>query len=126
MQAKLDASDSMSLKQAIIIRSDLGMGKGKLAAQTSHASLSAYKKCERENPDDAREWEEQGQKKIVLKAGSEEELLSLYEKMKKEIPCALIRDAGHTQVEPGSITCFGAGPAPEAKIDKYTKELKLL
>lgn len=116
----------MSLKQAIVIRSDLGMGKGKLSAQTAHASLSAYKKCERENPDDAREWEEEGQKKIVLKVGSEEELLSLYEKMKKEIPCSLIRDAGHTQVDAGTITCFGAGPAEESKINKYCKELKLL
>ena len=46
----------------------------------------------------------------------EEELLSLYERMKREIPCALIRDAGKTQLEPGTITCFGAGPADEAKI----------
>ena len=116
----------MGLKQAIVIRSDLGMGKGKLAAQSSHASLSAYKKCEREDAAAAREWEEQGQKKIVLKVGSEEELLALYEKMKREISCALIRDAGHTQVEPGSITCFGAGPAEESLINKYCKELKLL
>ena len=116
----------MPLKQAIVIRSDLQMGRGKAAAQASHASLSAYKKCERENPDDAHSWEEEGQKKIVLKVGSEEELLSLYERMKKEIPCALIRDAGHTQLEPGTITCFGAGPAEESLINKYTKELKLL
>jgi len=116
----------MGLKQAIVIRSDLQMGKGKIAAQVSHASLSAYKKTEREEPDAAKEWEEEGQKKIVLKVSSEEELLALYEKMKKEMPCSLIRDAGHTQVEPGSITCFGAGPADEAKINKYTKELKLL
>ncbi len=116
----------MGLKQAIIIRSDLGMGKGKLAAQSSHASLSAYKKTEKEDPAAAREWEEEGQKKIVLKVGGEGELLSLYEKMKREMPCALIRDAGHTQVAPGSITCFGAGPAEESLINKYCKELKLL
>ncbi|MCX8174828.1 MAG: aminoacyl-tRNA hydrolase [Candidatus Micrarchaeota archaeon] len=116
----------MGLKQAIIIRADLKMGKGKIAAQVSHASLSAYKKCERENPKDARRWESEGQKKIVLKVGSERELLELYEKMSKEIPCALIRDAGHTQVEAGSITCFGAGPAQEALIDKYCGGLKLL
>jgi PTH2 family peptidyl-tRNA hydrolase len=61
-----------------------------------------------------------------LKVSSEAELLALYENMKREIPCALIRDAGHTQVEPGTITCFGAGPAEEAKIDKYAKDLKLL
>ncbi len=114
------------LKQAIIVRSDLGMGKGKIAAQVSHASLSAYRKAEREDPKTAREWEEEGQKKIVLKVSSEEELLSLFEKMKREIPCVLIRDAGHTQVEPGSVTCFGAGPADEAKINRYAKDLKLL
>jgi len=102
------------------------MGKGKLSAQSAHASLSAYKKTEKEDPDAAKEWEGEGQKKIVLKVSSEEELLVLYEKMKKEIPCSLIRDAGHTQVEPGTITCFGAGPADEGKINKYCKELKLL
>ena len=116
----------MELKQVIVIRSDLGMGKGKLAAQCSHASLSAYKKCEKEDEENAREWEGQGQKKVVLKVSSEGELLELYEKMKREVPCALIRDAGHTQVEPGSVTCFGAGPADEAVLNKYTKHLKLL
>ncbi len=116
----------MGLKQAIVIRGDLGMGKGKLAGQTAHASVSALRASERKGPQAARAWEEEGQKKIVLKVSSEEELLSLYEKMKKEIPCALIRDAGHTQLEPGTITCFGAGPAEESLINKYTKELKLL
>ena len=116
----------MALKQAIIIRSDLGMGKGKMAGQCAHASVSAYALALSRAKEDAREWEEQGQKKIVLKVGSEEELLALYEKMKREVPCALIRDAGKTQLEPGTITCFGAGPAADAKIDKYCKDLKLL
>jgi peptidyl-tRNA hydrolase, PTH2 family len=116
----------MGIKQAIIIRSDLGMGKGKLAGQTAHASVSAYNIARAKDRDAAREWEEEGQKKIVLKVQSEGELLELYEKMKREIPCALIRDAGKTQLEPGTLTCFGAGPADEAVINKYTKELKLL
>ncbi|MCX6770457.1 MAG: peptidyl-tRNA hydrolase Pth2 [Candidatus Micrarchaeota archaeon] len=116
----------MGLKQAIIIRSDLGMSKGKMAGQCAHASVSAYVLARARDADAAREWEEEGQKKIVLKVGSEEELLSLYERMKREMPCALIRDAGKTQLEPGTITCFGAGPAGEALINKYTKELKLL
>jgi PTH2 family peptidyl-tRNA hydrolase len=116
----------MGLKQAIVIRSDLGMGKGKMSGQCAHASVSAYALALSRKNRDAREWEEEGQKKIVLKVGSEEELLSLYERMKREIPCALIRDAGKTQLEPGTITCFGAGPADEALINKYTNGLKLL
>ena len=116
----------MAIKQAIIIRSDLGMSKGKLAGQTAHASVSAYALAQKREPENAREWEDEGQKKIVLKVGSEGELFSLYEEMKREIPCSLIRDAGKTQLEPGTITCFGAGPADEALINKHTKELKLL
>ena len=116
----------MALKQAIIIRSDLGMGKGKMAGQCAHASVSAYSLTLSREKEDAREWEDEGQKKIVLKVSGEGELLSLYEKMKREVPCALIRDAGKTQLEPGTITCFGAGPAEESVINKYTKDLKLL
>jgi len=116
----------MALKQAIIVRADLGMGKGKIAAQVSHASLSAYRKAELADKWLARRWEAEGQKKVVLKVGGEAELLSLYEQMRREVPCALIRDAGHTQVDAGTITCFGAGPAEEEKIDKFTKALKLL
>ncbi|MFA6489794.1 MAG: peptidyl-tRNA hydrolase Pth2 [Candidatus Micrarchaeia archaeon] len=114
------------LKQAIIIRSDLKMGKGKLAGQTAHASVSALRKAETRSPEAVEQWEEQGQKKIVLKVGSEDELFALFEKMKKEIPCALIHDAGKTQLEPGTATCFGAGPAEESLINKYCKDLKLL
>jgi len=116
----------MAFKQAIVIRADLGMSKGKTAGQCSHASVSAYALALSRKEEDAREWEDEGQKKIVLKVQSEEELLALYERMKREMPCALIRDAGKTQLEPGTITCFGAGPADEALINKYTKELKLL
>ena len=116
----------MALKQVIVIRDDLEMGKGKIAAQVSHASLSAFRKAELADKWLARRWEAEGQKKVVLKVSSEGDLLQLFEQMKKEMPCALIRDAGHTQIEAGTVTCFGAGPAEEAKINKYTSELKLL
>ena len=116
----------MGFKQAIIVRGDLGMGKGKIAAQASHASVSAYRKTLAKDPEAAESWDAEGQKKIVLKAAGEPELLALFDRMKREIPCALIRDAGHTQVEPGSITCFAAGPARDEEIDRHTKGMKLL
>jgi len=114
-------------KQTIVVRADLQMGKGKLAAQSSHASLSAYKKVAKAHPDIARAWEDEGQKKIVLKVGSESELLDFYNKGKAAgIPCELIRDAGHTQLEPGTLTCFAAGPWDEAELDAIFGKLKLL
>lgn len=114
-------------KQTIVVRADLKMGKGKLAAQSSHASLSAYKKTAKSNPDVARSWEEEGQKKVVLKVSSEAELLEYYNKGKAAgIPCELIRDAGHTQLEPGTLTCFAAGPWDERELDSVFGKLKLL
>lgn len=114
-------------KQAIVVRKDLAMGPGKLSAQVSHASVSSYIYVRKNKPEIAGEWEQQDQKKIVLKVNSEQELLDYYDKCKQAlIPCELIRDAGHTQLKPGTITCFGAGPWNEQEIDKILGKLKLL
>ncbi|HIH22954.1 TPA: peptidyl-tRNA hydrolase [Candidatus Micrarchaeota archaeon] len=114
-------------KQTIIIRSDLKMGKGKIGGQCSHASVSAYNVTRKKFPEIANEWEQEGQKKIVLKVEGESELLEQFRKAKDAgIPCELIRDAGHTQVEPGTITCIGIGPWNERKLDELFGKLKLL
>ncbi len=114
-------------KQAIVIRTDLGMGKGKIAAQASHASLQAYLKAVMKNEEIAEDWEAEGSKKIVLKVASEKELVELFESAKKKkLACALIHDAGHTQVEAGSATALAIGPADEVEIDVLTRKLKLL
>ena len=114
------------LKQAIVVRKDLGMRPGKIAAQASHASVEAIEKTEIKTPGVVEEWKANGMPKIVLKVNSEKELLELFMQIKKIIPTALIRDAGRTQVEPGSITCIGIGPAKEEEINKFTGKLKLL
>ncbi len=112
-------------KQAIILRTDVGMKKGKMCAQASHASISSFLVVQKKDPLSVANWLD-SQKKVVLKVESEKELLEIYNAVKKELPCALIKDAGRTQVEPGTITALGIGPCPETKIDKYTKHLKLL
>ena len=116
----------MSYKQVIVVRTDLNMGKGKIAAQCAHASVSALEKAERENPEAVSEWKETGQQKTVLKVVGKKELLELFENVKKLFPTALIRDAGLTQIAEGETTCIGIGPAEEREIDKYTGKLKLL
>jgi PTH2 family peptidyl-tRNA hydrolase len=114
-------------KQVIVVRNDLQMGKGKLAAQSSHASLLAYEKTKNKHPEIASEWLAEGQKKVVLKVADEKELLYYFNKAQERgIPCELVRDAGHTQVEPGTITCFGAGPWKENELDEIFGKLKLL
>ncbi|MBU1198181.1 peptidyl-tRNA hydrolase Pth2 [Candidatus Micrarchaeota archaeon] len=111
-------------KQAIVLRSDLGMGKGKLAAQAAHASLSAYRKS---NAVARRAWELIGEEKIVLKVNSESALTSLVNQAKRlKLPVSLIRDAGHTQIPAGTVTALAIGPAEEKKVDAVTGTLKLL
>jgi len=112
------------MKQAILIRTDLKMDKGKIASQSAHASISAFLKSEEV---DSRIWIREGMKKIVLKVASEKELKEFFKLAKKEkLPCELIMDRGLTQIKPGTITALGIGPAENKKIDKITGKLKLL
>ena len=61
------------MKQVIIMRNDLKMGKGKIAAQACHASIAAYKKAD---PLKIKLWERDGAKKVVLKVNSLKESFS--------------------------------------------------
>lgn len=116
----------MEYKQVIVVRKDLNMGTGKTAAQVAHASLEAYEKTTKKNPENISRWKEQGQAKIVLKVNSKKELLELFEKVKNVLPTSLIKDAGRTQIEAGEPTAIGIGPAAESDVNKFTKDLKLL
>ena len=113
-------------KQIIIVRNDLKLGKGKIAGQVAHAAVSAYILSTKKNPSAVENWLEEGQKKVVLKIDSKEELLILFQEIKNQFPCSLIKDAGLTQLPHPDITCLGIGPIKETEIDKFTKKYKLL
>lgn len=114
----------MSYKLVILVREDLKLPKGKLAAQCSHASVDAVIKSDRKIVD---LWKKEGGKKIVLKVKDEKELFK-YKQIAEDagLKTALITDAGHTVVEPGTITCLGIGPDEEEKIDEITGKLKMI
>ncbi|HIH50123.1 TPA: peptidyl-tRNA hydrolase, partial [Candidatus Micrarchaeota archaeon] len=44
----------------------------------------------------------------------------------KKVPCALVSDAGLTQLPPGTKTALGVGPWRSSEIDQFTKGFKLL
>lgn len=114
----------MKYKQVILVRHDLNLPKGKLAAQVAHASLDAAFKSDK---DAVEKWKKQGGKKVVLNVADEKELFLCMSQLENEgIKVALIKDAGHTVVEAGTITCLGVGPDFEDKIDKVTGKLKMV
>ena len=115
------------MKQVIVVRSDLKIGKGKLSAHVAHASLEGYKIAKAKDSGVVSEWEGEGQKKVVVKVKDEAEMLEVYEQAKRaRVPCALIRDAGLTQIAPGTITALAVGPWNEEEVDRLTGHLKLL
>jgi peptidyl-tRNA hydrolase, PTH2 family len=111
-------------KQAILVRDDLKLSKGKMAAQVSHASVEAVLKSEKEI---VKLWRNEGMKKVILKVSDKKELLK-YKLLAKDnnLVAALITDAGKTHIEPGTMTCLALGPEKEEKIDEVSGNLKLI
>ena len=104
------------MKQAILIRNDLKLPKGKMAAQAAHASVEAVLRSDK---DIIKEWRSEGMGKIALKVEDERELLKYLQLAKDQgLVCALITDAGRT--------CIAIGPDDDEKIDNITSDLKLM
>jgi peptidyl-tRNA hydrolase, PTH2 family len=119
----------MRLKQGIIVRTDLGMGKSKIAGQVAHAAVLAAEIIIKYCPEWYYSWldDENIQTKIILKVDSESKLQDLARKaFDNGINPAKIYDAGRTQIEPHTFTTLGIGPAPEEQVDPLIKDLKLL
>ncbi len=114
----------MPYKQVIVVRTDLKMGKGKIAAQVAHASVGSVQNSRKK---DVELWEKEGSKKVVLKINDIRKLVRLKKKAEMmSIRYYIVRDAGMTQIKKGTVTCIGVGPAKEEEIDSLTKDLKLL
>lgn len=130
-------------KQYIIVRKDLDMPAGKLAAQAGHASVGALLKCGKPmsgfvsgnemgylidySNSAVKEWLEGDFAKVCLEVNSEEELKKCYEIAKENnLPCSYIVDNG-TTVFNGikTPTCVGIGPAHSEEIEPLFKHLKL-
>jgi peptidyl-tRNA hydrolase, PTH2 family len=115
----------MHTKLTLVVRSDLAMGRGKIAAQASHAAVAAV--LAGLGSPDFRSWLRDGQPKVVLKAGSEDELYAIAAQADDAgLPVQVIHDAGRTQVAEGTPTCCAIGPAEDSRIDAITGGLSLL
>ena len=140
-----------NIKQVIVIRKDLNMRKGKIAAQACHASLSAVLQAmlkvecftwgydEKNNKinfssdivnegEYLENWFGADYRKIVLYVNSEEELLSIKQIADEaNLICALITDNGLTEFNGvPTKTCLAFEPLPDNVIDPLTGHLSLL
>jgi PTH2 family peptidyl-tRNA hydrolase len=115
----------MAAKLSLVVRTDLDMGRGKIAVQVAHAAVTAVLAAR--GGSDLQGWLAEGQPKVVLRAGSAAELARIAAASRAAgLPTQVIQDAGRTQLEPGTPTCCAVGPADSARVDAVTGGLTLL
>ncbi|KAE8752975.1 hypothetical protein FOCC_FOCC000321 [Frankliniella occidentalis] len=116
------------IKLVIVVRTDVGMTAGKIAAQSAHAAVEAYRAAEEQAPTLLKLWLNSGQQKVVVRSDTpgERGLMDFVQKAKsKGIITSSIKDAGHTQVKRGTLTAVGIGPGPESLINEVTARLRI-
>ena len=114
----------LDYKQVILVRQDLQLPKGKMAAQAAHASVEAVLRSDK---DAVKRWHNEGMKKVVLKVADLKELHKYIQIAKDTgLITSIITDAGLTTVDPGTVTCGAIGPAKEQIIDGITGKLKIM
>ena len=114
----------MEYKQAILVRQDLKLPKGKMAVQVAHASVESMMAASKGI---VNKWMKEGMGKVVLKVKNTTELKKYVSQADKlGIATAMITDAGHTVVKPGTTTCAGLGPDETGKVDRVVSGLKLV
>ncbi len=127
-----------SAKQVIVMRKDLGMRKGKMVAQGSHASLKVV--LDAGAPDASGEafvipmsepmkaWLTGRFTKVCVGVDSEEALDAVVAAARAaNVPCAMIIDAGQTEFHGvPTKTCCAVGPAWIEDVDAITGTLGLL
>lgn len=117
----------MDFKQVIIVRRDVNMGTGKIAAQVAHAAVMGAEKVKASRRNWFSSWFAGGQAKVVVKVKNIEELMEVRKQAEELfLPVVQVQDSGLTQIPSGTITCVGIGPAPSELVDKVTLGLKLL
>ena len=118
---------SDELTMVLVTRKDLKLAKGKLAAHCSHAAVECALKSKRVRPNELGAWLENGARKIVVAAPNLDALKRLFgECQAAGLVSYMVRDAGHTEIPPGTVTVVGIGPGPRDEIDGLTGSFSLV
>lgn len=111
----------------LIIRGELRLTSGKAAVQIAHAAVMLVDQATARHRAQLDAWRAQGQKKIGLVVSSLDELERIERAVRlRGVPTIWVKDAGLTEVPPGTVTCLGLGPALATDLDPITGELPLL
>ena len=115
------------LKMWLAVRTDLPVSVGKLLGQAMHAAGWLHLRVASEKPALLQEYLEDATPKIVVAVTSEDAL----ERVEREaaaagIPHQSVRDAGRSEIEPGTKTVCLFGPAYRDELPSYLRRLRTL
>ena len=139
IQARKDQEDPWIMY--LIVNDDLNMSAGKIAAQVGHAVGMMYgyyqylnfnleyAACGYGELSDVnlygiksfKSWKNDSFRKVVLKAKN-----SKWEKLKDQLKCFVVRDAGLTEIDPGSETVIGVWPMKRSERPNILRKLQTL
>ena len=139
------------VKQYIIVRTDLPMNAGKVAAQAAHSCMKVFFDKMRFMPvvgvkpgqtgadtdfvgtyswsatEEEVKWIEDKFTKITKRVKNENQLLKVYNQAKEAgLNVSLIKDAGLYGLEGENYTCIAVGPNYEDRCDPVVRKLRLL
>lgn len=127
----------MSIKQVIVVRKDLNMRKGKIAAQVAHAAMKVFfdrmtktksQEYKTNFTKEMEEWMAGAFTKVVVGVDTEDQIFQLAEQARlASIPYGVIIDNGVTEFKgQKTVTCVAIGPAESNDVDKITGGLQLI
>ena len=108
---------------ALIVRTDLDMSRGKIVAQAAHAAVEVALKAR--GTAMFERWRQAGSRKISLIGPNLETIDDISSKCAHGIVSHVVKDAGHTEISPGTVTVLGI-LGPRQSIDLLISHLDIL
>jgi peptidyl-tRNA hydrolase, PTH2 family len=133
--AEIRSGQTDPLVQYFIVRKDLDMTTGKIGALIAHAAqmmILTYvqRKAKMSEISDGDKyllllktdrWLEESFRKVVVKASKKQ-----FDRIKEDLDCFLVRDAGLTQVETGTERVLALWPMKKSEVPKVVRRLRVL
>tara|TARA_B100001109_G_scaffold67375_1_gene54921 strand:+ start:78 stop:419 length:342 start_codon:yes stop_codon:yes gene_type:complete len=109
----------------LVARKDLNLSSGKLAVQCAHAATSCTLIAHKTEKRLFERWKNSGARKVCLQVDDLQSLQMIAgQAQASNLITHIVKDSGHTEVPPGTITVVGIGPGPRRSIDVIVQDLK--
>jgi PTH2 family peptidyl-tRNA hydrolase len=114
------------IKVVVVVRTDLKMSAGKIAAQSIHAALGLLRNLGPNRDSVVAAWLANREKTVCLSCDGLDRMVNLQSQARAlGLNTHIVCDAGRTEVAAGSCTVLAIGPDTAERIDAVTGSLKL-